>query len=86
MTLNPRALAYAGAALWGGAVALVGLCHLIWPSYGQAFLDLMASIYPGYRVAATFESVLIGTGYALLDGAVGGWVLAWLYNRLAAPR
>ena len=47
------------------------------------FLELLASVYPGYSAERTFESVLIGTGYALVKGAVLGWGLAWLYNRLA---
>ena len=25
----------------------------------------------------------VGTGYAIVDGGVGGFVLAWLYNALA---
>lgn len=31
-----------------------------------------------------FGSVVVVTLYALVDGAVGGFLLAWLYNRFAA--
>jgi len=82
MKLDPKALAYTGAALWGASFLLVGLVNLSASSYGTEFLDLMASLYPGYTADRTFESVLIGTGYALVDGAVGGWLFGWLYNRL----
>ena len=82
MTLNPKALAYAGAALWGGSFLLVGLINLSAPSYGLQLLELLSSLYPGYTVDRTIESVFVGTGYALVDGAAGGWVLGWLYNRL----
>ena len=82
MTLNPKALAYAGAALWGGSFLLVGLINLSSSSYGLEFLELLSSVYPGYTVDRTIESVFVGTGYALVDGAVGGWLLGWLYNRL----
>ena len=82
MKLDSKALAYAGAALWGASFFLVGLVNLSASSYGTEFLDLMASLYPGYTADRTFESVLIGTGYALVDGAVGGWIFGWLYNRL----
>jgi len=82
MKLNAKALAYAGGALWAGSFLIVGLVNLSTPSYGLEFLELLASLYPGYTADRTFESVLIGTGYALIDGAVGGWVLGWLYNRL----
>jgi hypothetical protein len=30
----------------------VGVSNLIWPGYGQAFLQLAASMYPGYSAAA----------------------------------
>ena len=50
---------------------------------GQAFLEVMASVYPGYTAAASFGEVIIATLYGLLDGAVGGAILAWLYNCIA---
>jgi len=40
----------------------------------------MSSVYPGYKAAGTLGSVVVGTLYALLDGAVGGALFAWLYN------
>ena len=82
MKLNPRASAYTMAALWGGGVLLVGIINLSSRTYGLEFLELLASVYPGYDVSRTMESVLVVTGYALVEGAVGGWVLAWLYYRV----
>ena len=82
MTLNPKALAYAGAALWGGSFLLIGLINLSAPGYGLEFLELLSSVYPGYTVDRTIENVFVGTGYALVDGAVSGWLFGWLYNRL----
>lgn len=84
MRLDVKALAISGAILWGGAIFLIGIAEMIWPGYGLALLDLAASIYPGYAPGG-FGSVIVGTLYALLDGAVGGAVLAWLYNRVARP-
>ena len=81
MTLDPKRLAYACAALCGGAALLVGLINLSSPGYGREFLELLGSVYPGYHVEATIESVFILTGYALVKGAVAGWLLGWLYNR-----
>ena len=83
MKLDARALAYVSAALWGGTVLLVGLVHLAAPDYGRAFLEVMASVYPGYTVEQSLGGVLVATGYALVDGAVLGWLLGWLYNRIA---
>ena len=81
-TLNTKALAYAAAALCGGCALLVGLINLSNPEYGLELLELLASVYPGYRVERTVEGVLVLTGYALVKGAALGWLLAWLYNRI----
>ena len=83
MKLDRKALAYAAAALWGGSVLLVGLINLGSSTYGREFLEVLGSVYPGYTVDRTVQSVLIATGYALVDGAIGGWLLGWLYNRVA---
>lgn len=86
MRLNVTALALTAGLFWGGAVLLVALANLVWPDYGRAFLDLCASIYPGYRPGAGMGSVITGTLYGLVDGAIGGALFAWLYNLLARGR
>ena len=86
MRLDVTALALTGGLLWGAAMLIVASANLIWPNYGQAFLALVASIYPGYRPGAGAGSVIIGTLYALVDGAVGGGVFAWMYNLFARRR
>jgi len=86
MKFNITALALTAGLIWGGAVLAVGLANLAWPGYGRAFLDLMASIYPGYRPGSGIGSVVTGTLYALVDGSIGGVVFGWLYNLLARVR
>lgn len=81
MKLNIWAAAATTAMVWGGAVLTVGLVNLVRPTYGGAFLRTVASIYPGYHHRRRPAEVAVGTGYALVDGAVGGAVCAWLYNR-----
>ena len=49
-------------------------------SYGLAFLQLWASIYPGYHPGTGVGSVVIGALYALVDGLIGGAIFGWLYN------
>ncbi len=83
MKLSVKALTYAGAILWGLIVLLVGVANLIWPPYGAAFLSLMSSVYPGYKVAASLGNVIVGTLYAVVDGAFGGALFAWIYNHFA---
>jgi hypothetical protein len=85
MRLDLKALAIAGGLLWGGVVLVAGVAHLAWPGYGGAFLDVVASIYPGYEVGG-FGSVIVGALYGLVDGAIAGLILAWLYNAAAASR
>ena len=86
MRLNVTALALAAGLIWGAAVLMVAVGNLIWPPYGQAFLDLVASVYPGYRPAASVGSVVTGTLYGIVDGAIAGALFAWLYNVLARRR
>ena len=63
------------------------LCHtgddqLTPPPYTAGVLS---SIYPGFHASRTFADVLVGTGYALVDGGAAGLVFGWLYNWIA-PR
>lgn len=80
MKLSTRGLATAIALLTGGCFLFVGLVQLAFPSYGGAFLDLGASIYPGYHGPDGIGSVIVVTLYGLVDGAIAGAILAWLYN------
>ena len=85
MKLDIKAMALTGAVVWGGlALFVTGFANLIWPGYGQAFLDVAASLYPGYEATASFGQVIVGTLYGALDGAFVGGVLAWVYNRFAS--
>lgn len=81
MRLSVKSLALSMGILWGAAVLLVGIANLIWPGYGVAMLELASSIYPGYSIGG-FGSVIVGAIYAFVDGAIGGSILAWLYNSL----
>ena len=83
MKLSVKALTYASAIVWGLAVLAVGIANLLWPPYGAAFLGLVSSIYPGYKAVANVSNILVGTLYALLDGAIGGAMFAWIYNQIA---
>ena len=86
MRINVKAAALTVSVVWGvlGMFA-TGVGNLIVPGYGQALLDVMASVYPGYAATPTVGQVIVGTLYGLLDGAIVGAVFAWLYNILA-PR
>ena len=83
MKLNVKALMFSLAILWGGSVFFVGLANLAWPPYAAPFLNLLASVYPGYHASGSFGDLIVGSLYAVLDGAAGGLVFGWLYNRIA---
>ena len=66
---------------------LSGVANLIWDGYGEDFLDVMASVYPGYDATASFGQVIVGTLYwstaALEVSLRGTWrkvalTLAWI--------
>jgi len=86
MRFNVTALTLTVGLFWGAAMLIVASANLIWPSYGGAFLELAASVYPGYQPASGIGSVITGTLYGLVDGALGGAVFGWVYNFLARLR
>lgn len=83
MKLSIKALAIASATIWGGAMLITGLANMMWPDYASAFLDIMASVYPGYSATGNIGQVINGTLYAAIDGLIGGAVFAWIYNAFA---
>jgi hypothetical protein len=82
MKLNVKAVAATSALLWGGCVFATGVANVVQPKYGREFLRMMESIYPGYKARPEMKQVAVGTGYAAVDGFLGGALFAWLYNRL----
>src|SRR6202521_4830021 len=83
MPLNTKALALTAAAVWGGCLLLTGLANLALPPYGLGWLQLAASIYPGYHGPAGLSSVIVVTLSGVVDGAVAGAIFGWLYNQVA---
>ena len=81
MKLSLKSLAITSAILWGGSMLLLGIANAIWPTYAVAFLQMMDSIYPGYHATGSIGSVIVGTLYAVVDGAICGLLFGWLYNK-----
>jgi hypothetical protein len=86
MRLSIKSLGIVSALLWGGAVFVCGVANLVSSAYGAEFLRVLSSIYPGFHASRTLADVLIGTGYALVDGGSAGLVFGWLYNWIAKRR
>ena len=83
MKLDVKGMALTFGLLWGGAMLLVGVVNMISGDYGQLFLAVMASLYPGYYVGGTMKDAVVGAIYGMVDGGIGGAVLALVYNRLS---
>ena len=81
MKLNVKALAMSGAILWGAVILLITWWILLLDGPSDE-VTLLAKVYRGYSI--TFMGSLIGMLWGLMDGAIGGALLAWLYNRLSA--
>ena len=80
MRLNVKAMAFAGALLWGVGV-LLGTWWIILIDGPSHAPTVIARVYRGYNF--TFAGSLIGFAWAFVDGLIGGALLAWLYNRFA---
>ncbi len=81
--LSPKALAIAVGGLWGAYVFLLGIVLTIFPNakffwVSQEFLDILATLYPGY--ASTIIGSFIGLFWGFICGAIGGLIIAWLHN------
>jgi hypothetical protein len=49
MKLSVKALSLTAGIIWALAIFLTGLVSLVWQGYGEAFLKVMASVYPACR-------------------------------------
>ncbi len=81
MRFNVKAFAITCGLMWG-----LGLFFITWwiilldgPSDNLVFIG---RIYRGYSL--TPVGSFIGLAWALIDGAIGGAIFAWIYNRLAS--
>ncbi|MDA1197158.1 MAG: bacteriophage holin [Nanoarchaeota archaeon] len=76
---KPFAAGMAVGLVWGLAVFFITLLALVFSGYGDAFTELLISLYPGYRVSVI--GAIIGMFYGFVDAFIGGWIVVWLYNR-----
>lgn len=84
--LSLKAMAIAAGLLCVGAILCVGVINLAVPSYGTNFIQLTSSVYPWFDTSRTLGNVAIGTVDGMIDGAIAGLILAWLYNAVSGAR
>ncbi len=80
--LNVKASAVALGASWAICVLFLGWVSIF--GWGIKFVEMMSSIYIGF--APTFLGGIIGAGWAFIDGAIGGAIIAFVYNAVAKKR
>ena len=83
MKLNIKALGLTAGIFWGASILFVALVGMMMEGFGKEFLEVVASIYPGYDATGGIGQAMIGTGYGLVDGFIGGAIFAWVYNLFA---
>lgn len=75
--LSVCALAIAAAVTWGAGVLLLGLLATQL-ELGKPLVVLLGSIYIGFD--ATVGGSFVGAGWAFVDGLIGGFIFALVYN------
>ncbi|MFQ5963999.1 MAG: bacteriophage holin [Candidatus Scalinduaceae bacterium] len=83
MNLNPRNFGLAAGVLWGFSLLLMTLIS-VGTGYASEFLEVIASIYPGYSISLLGS--IIGLVYGFIDGFIGVFIFAWLYNWLETKK
>jgi hypothetical protein len=73
---QPVALGIAIGVVWAAGVFLAAIAAMF--GWGVAFVDVLASFYIGY--GASIVGAIIGGIWALVDGFVAGFCVAWVYN------
>ena len=79
MKLQPLALGIAFGLVWAFGVFFAGIFAMF--GWGNAFVATIASFYLGY--GASIIGAIIGALWAIVDGFVAGYVIAWVYNKVA---
>ena len=81
MRLNVKAFALVCGLVWG-----LGLFLLTWwiiaLEGATGDVTIIGRVYRGFNISPTGS--VIGLIWALVDGAIGGAIFAWLYNLIAA--
>jgi len=78
MRLHTKALALSAGIVVGGSVFIITLAGVFF-GYGEVFLQLLESIYPGYSISLVGSA--IGLVYGFLDGALCAGLIGYVYNK-----
>lgn len=74
--LNKKAMALSFGITWGVALFIFGLISMF--GWGTYLVDVLSSVYIWY--GPSFIGAIFGGMWGFIDGVIGGFVIAWLYN------
>lgn len=77
--LNIKALAVGLGVSWGLSMLFAGWASIF--GWGRKFVEMMASVYIGYK--PTFLGGIVGAIWGFIDAAIGGAIIAFVYNRVS---
>jgi hypothetical protein len=80
MKLDVKAFASSCGLLWGGGLLFATL-WLLGLGYEGHLIRQLDHFYFGYSFSVA--GAFVGLLYGFVDGAIGGALFAWLYNRLS---
>ena len=79
MRLNAKAFALACGVIWGLTIFLATVWLVIFGFEGQ-LMQQLDHFYFGFSVS--WLGAIVGAVWGFVDGCIGGFVFAWLYNKL----
>jgi len=80
--LNVKALAIGLGVSWGFAMLFVGWASIF--GWGSKIVEVMSSLYIGF--ASSFSGGIIGAIWGFFDGAIGGAIIAFVYNAVVSKK
>ena len=78
--IDAMAIGLAFGIVWAVFLALFIIVSM-YTSWGVAWVDLMGSIYIG--VESSWQGALLALPWAFVDGFIGAWLVAVLYNKFS---
>ena len=77
--LNVKALAVGLGVSWSACMLLLGWASIF--GWGAGLVKVFSSLYIGFAII--FIGGLIGAVWGFIDGAIGGAIIALIYNAIA---
>ena len=80
MKFDTKRFAITGGIFWAVALFLTTLVSVFTGGFAKAFLEGIASIYPGYSISLIGS--IIGLLYGFLDVFIGVYIFVWIYKKV----